>query len=191
MSRNPILLMKRGANCLKRVPKEKFSTNLKSQYIADDSRHSPMPDPLCSSRGQSGWRTLRWRQGKRTAVRGAAAENSEIHWTRSMRIHPAQQDDIVPCVRCFQSPAFPQLHDAAFATAISGTWISSSCAIAPALRSTNSNLRSTSQITLFVVSQVVRFDSHVICPVSSSRPWPLVGLPTGAFLLCSETQKKL
>jgi hypothetical protein len=32
-----------------------------------------------------------------------------------------------------------------------------------------------------VVSQDVRFYSHVICPVSHFSPWILVGLPTGVF----------
>ena len=34
---------------------------------------------------------------------------------------------------------------------------------------------------LSVVSQDVRFYSHVICPVSHFSPWILVGLPTGVF----------
>jgi len=32
-----------------------------------------------------------------------------------------------------------------------------------------------------VVSQDVRFYSHVICPVSHFSPWILVGLPTEVF----------
>jgi hypothetical protein len=35
------------------------------------------------------------------------------------------------------------------------------------------------RIVMLLVSQDVRFYSHVICPVSHFSPWILVGLPTG------------